>query len=547
MNFISKETTDSIDKKLSMMKEKRYATPQNPASFVNTKYHVATSGRKIPFESKTFKPRDPVSVTAEHKDPLIQTQPLSGNGLYESMSQSIYDRQFESTPKNRPSQPLKESGAPINLDLNMLTQLQQLQAQILNNPNIIQQTQNLLALQLNRSPNPSSNSSVKQSSTYITQIGELEKQLGEQRIENERLKTMVRDLRFELESREKQLESEQLKSTAAMEELENCQELRHKLEESMFEIQKLESERDFHHRNHMELRKDRYIRSNNDFQLSNLKRELSFKSDEVDSLKQRCTELQQNIEELMVFAEKPLNEKEGSTETFYAKKIVELEATIKRLREDKAEQETTGFRRSRRPSPRSTSYKDLGTINMLSDDKALTLKFENDALKQKNETARKEIQVLRAEIEKLRLQEGTTVNGNGQALSQTATREYQTQIEKLQQENLRLKQLVNTRSLVAKSENDDAVEDLQRALADSEKEKNKLQEEVKILKRELELKNKELVRLSDQNRDDMNQDTIQNLIEANKRMKAEIDRLQEQIRKMESFSRDSMLDSIPRY
>jgi len=547
MNFISKETTDSIDKKLSMMKEKRYATPQNPVSFVNSKYQMGTSSRKIPFETKTFKPRDPVNVTTDQKDPLIQTQPLSNNGFHESMSQSIYDRQFESTPKNRLSQPLKESGVPVNLDLNMLTQLQQLQAQILNNPNIIQQTQSLLALQLNRSPNPSSNSSVKQSTNYITQIGELEKQLGEQRIENERLKTAIRDLRFELESREKQLESEQLKSTAAMEELENCQELRHKLEESMFEIQKLESERDFHHRNHMELRKDRYARTNNEFQLTNLKREINFKSDEVESLKQRCTELQQNIEELMVFAEKPLNEKEGSTETFYAKKIVELEATIKRLREEKVEQDTTGIRRSRKPSPRSTSYKELGAINMLSDEKSLTLKFENDALRQKNETARKEIQLLKAEVEKLKLQESPVVNGNGPAQSQSALREYQAQIESLQQENSRLKQLVNSRSNVGKNDNEGIIQNLQRTVASLEREKSHLQEEVKNLQRELAIKNKELVRMSEQNRDDMNQDTIQNLIEANKRMTAEITRLQEQIRKMESFSRDSMLDSIPRY
>jgi chromosome segregation ATPase len=547
MNIYSKEATDSLDKKTQLYQQKRYATPQNPASFLGSKVSSNSSQKRFTFENHT-KPMEPVRST-EAKDQMSNTQPINSVGFYNN-SRSIYDRhQYDGNSFKNTINPntMKESLQSQQMDQNMIQQFQDLQRLLMNNPNILQHTENLISI--SKSPSQNFNihgSNVKSTSNYINQIGELEKALGEQRIENEKLKTTLKSYQFDLESYEKQLEVEKEKAASAMEELDSCQELRNRLDESVFEIQKLESERDFHHKNHMDLRKERYNRSNGEFQVVNLKRELSFKSEEVEALKNRCQELQQNVEELMIFAEKPLNEKESSTETFYAKKIVELESIIKRLRDEHSDVETIGARRSRRLSPRSASYKDLAFHNggSNSDEKLVTLKIENDALKQKIETNRKENNMLRSDLERLKLkEENSNREPNPVPQAQKLLKEYQDQISSLQQENQKLRQSLNSKISTGKHDNEEIVSDLQKMVSALETEKGQLLQKIDSLQTEIAYKNRELVRLHELGGEDTNQETIQNLINANKRMTVEINRLQEQIRKMESFSRDSMLDS----
>ena len=527
MNFLSKESKDSGEKP-STAPEKRYGTPQNPVSLLTSKLQLNSHHKRMTFDPKP-KHQGSGDRVSDSKDSLANTQPLAQHNLYESVSRSLYDNPMNTTP--RPRNPLRESASALpGIDLQ---QLHQLQMQIQSNPNIIQQTQNLISLSLSRSPN----SLNAYKSGQGAHIGELEKALGELRIENERLRTQVKDLEFGLDSRGQELEAERQRAEATLAELEGCGELELRLEEAQLEVRRLKNDLDFHHRCHVELRKEKHTRGMGDFQLASLRRDLAFRGEEVEALKLRCQELQQSVEELMVYAGKPLNEKPGSAESHFARQIVELEATVRRMREERAELEATG-KRSRRPSPRAPgSCKDLPP-----DDTATTLRFENDALRQRVETARKDNLLLRAELEKLRGQpEGPIRESPGLAQAQACLQDCQAQNELLQQDNQRLRLMAG-----AKPGGEPKTAELERQLAQLQKEKTPLADRVRSLEQEVAVKNKEIVRLQADTRDD-NQETIHNLIEANKRMTVEITRLQEQIRKMESFSHDSMLGSLNRY
>ena len=54
-------------------------------------------------------------------------------------------------------------------------------------------------------------------------------------------------------------------------EMENMKKIIEKVEEQDFKIKNLENERDLHHQSHIQLRKDLENKTNNEFQLNNLK------------------------------------------------------------------------------------------------------------------------------------------------------------------------------------------------------------------------------------------------------------------------------------
>ena len=107
-----------------------------------------------------------------------------------------------------------------------------------------------------------------------------------------------------------------------------------KLNEALFELQKVEGERDFHHQNHTKLIKQKYAYLQGLYQLENKKRDMFYKEETIEAQKERIQELEQQINELLVFAQKPVDQKELKTEVFYAKKITGLQELIGEVREE---------------------------------------------------------------------------------------------------------------------------------------------------------------------------------------------------------------------
>lgn len=139
---------------------------------------------------------------------------------------------------------------------------------------------------------------------------------------------------FQLEQLQRDLELEKQKERNLKEDLNGCQTLKDQLEENKFLIANLENERDFHHKNHTELRKRLFQNTQNEFNLKQLKRDNHFLQQELEALKARTKTQEGQVNELLVFAMKPRNEKQATSETFFAKQIVELQEQIKNQEEE---------------------------------------------------------------------------------------------------------------------------------------------------------------------------------------------------------------------
>lgn len=455
---------------------------------------------------------------------------------------SVYTQPKKFSSRNIYSQqelkPTKKKPETQGLDLNMLKQLQALQMQLLNNPNILEKTQEILdnsVLQENKN----NTSHLKTQTHYINQIGELETEIGQIRIENEKNKQMINDYEFEIGNRDKQLEIENNKVLNLMKELESCQELRDRLDESIFEIQKLENERDFHHKNHVDLRKELYQKTNSEFQLNQFKRDLHYKNEEFVGLKERCGDLEKQIDELLVFAEKPRNEKQTTTETFYAKKIVDLERVIKSLKEEKFQLENfygdKSERKKRDSNTTQKNEKDFGRNNL-----------EFETLKMKLETSKRENNLLKKQLDQARhnaLNNSRSSQNNSNNLKyQTMIKRYMKQIEELRQEN----RILSEKKSFSQAPNRNNYESFQKKIDLHKKRINILMEEKMDLERKVENLNNELKRKdrmlieSKKNGNLGENEKMKRLMEANMRMTEEINRLQEQFRKMESQNRSSL-------
>ena len=242
-----------------------------------------------------------------------------------STNQNIYRSQATS-PHPYPAKSLNRSN---NIDNNTIKKLLEIQNLVKENPNIIEQMQEAVQTTSHLDINGKSNAN------YIHQVNELERTVSELRIQTTKQEQIIKDLEYELENTNQQLTNERNRTDNLNAELENFSELRDKFDEYVFEIKRLEGERDYHHKNHVELRKDLYGKTTSEFQIGKYKRELHYKTEELQAAKERCQNLEEQINELFIFAEKPRNEKQNNAEAFYAQKIRELEKKVKTLEEQK--------------------------------------------------------------------------------------------------------------------------------------------------------------------------------------------------------------------
>lgn len=437
-----------------------------------------------------------------------------------------------------------ESTTTQGIDANAIKQLLSLQAQLQQNPNLIAQTQNLID---NLGNSPRGTVSVKTQNTNLVQaMTDLEKEVSLLRVENSQQKQAIRDMQFELENTKQQLTQERNKTSNLNNDLEHHQDLRDKLDEYVLELQKLEGERDFHHKNHVELRKELYNKTSAEFQINKLKRELHYKTGELGFTKDRCGELEAQINELLIFAEKPRNERQHNAETFYAKRIVELEAALKKVKDEKFELEN--FTVSSIDHKKSVGHGFGPKVEKLSDDTRMA-QLEFDTLKRRVETLKAENEHLKRQLESSKEAKSANFASNNAENDkyQKLLKDYLRQIDGLKAE---LNTLKKGPMQADNSNRDDlyvrTIEEQKQKINTLQQEKTALQIKIDTLNKELMDKNREIADLKQNNVYGVDEETVNHLREANKRLTVEIGRLQDQFRKMESINRSSMVSSMNR-
>lgn len=363
------------------------------------------------------------------------------------------------------------------------------------------------------------------SSESYVKVRHLEEAVNFIENQNENLLKFLQNSDFELQNLSNHLETEILKGRDLEHEIQTSLLLEEKSKQLAFEIEKAEKEREFHINQHAETRKKIYNRQNSDFQISSIKKELNFKSEEVENLKIKVETAKNEIEQLLIFGERPQEEKKGQIETFYAKKIVELESTVKALTEERNSLE--GKKNSQANEPRKFQY-----------EQSKTLQIENDILRKKIEDFNQENFGLKTELEKLKIHGfSEKVREISDEEIKTRTQKYKDKIAKLRQENISLSKKIAKSQKVGQPENVEHSKKVNEITL----EKKLFIQNIENLTHEIEIKKAEIEAI---NLESSDSEALQKLIDANKRMSAEIFKLQEQLRKVESFSRDSMLNSL---
>lgn len=162
-------------------------------------------------------------------------------------------------------------------------------------------------------------------------VGKLERQQGDHRVEGGHLKKQLMDL----ESRHADLGTQYTMLSTEFSNLRReydalCA-VKGELHATQLEQEKCKSEKDFHHEQHLMLRRDLLNQLNKDYENDQLKREKHFVENELRACKEKSLCLEKQIEALLVFAQKPKENEEGGREFFFAKKIVKLEDELEKI------------------------------------------------------------------------------------------------------------------------------------------------------------------------------------------------------------------------
>ena len=96
-----------------------------------------------------------------------------------------------------------------------------------------------------------------------------------------------------------------------------------KLEETMLELDRMKTDRDFHNEQHVNLRSEMLGIVKQEYELDSLKREKQFISDELRAYKEKTLIYEKQIDELTILAKRPvassLNGGSDVQEHYYAK------------------------------------------------------------------------------------------------------------------------------------------------------------------------------------------------------------------------------------
>jgi len=372
----------------------------------------------------------------------------------------------------------------------------------------------------------------------VQRLVALERQFAELKSQSSDLRNRVETCAAQLAQRQKEFEEQKERNEELTQQVHEMQEVESRNDELDFELQRIEGERDFHRRHHIEAKKTEHHRLVTDFSLNSLKKELTFKREESDTLKRWLAELNAQLEDLSSFIRKPVADPkhDAEAEQLYTQKVVELEGSLRKLKEKNATLSSNAANRRPNVDTNASAFRL---------DQSKVLVTENGALRQKVESLKKENQVIKHELDKTKTVKkttgGTPAPGAPIKFSpqdQAILDKYAAEIEHLKKENARL---VEESGPVVREFSDHNAPDLASRLQVANTEKVLLEEEIQRLMEQVGYKEREIESLR---LEGGNTEVTRKLVEANKKMVIEIGRMQEQIRRFESFSRDSLINSF---
>ena len=287
--------------------------------------------------------------------------------------------------------------------------------------------------------------------------GDLERKLGDQRVEG----TNLRKNMIDLESRHSDLGTQyNMLSTEfsnLRREYDALMQVKSEQHATQAQLERTTQEKDFHYEQHVSLRRDLLNQLNKDFENDQLRRENVYAQDELRAFKEKTLVLEKQIEEQLVFTNKPKSDEEGGREFYFAKIIVNLEDRIQVLTKERDQlaydnkNQKEGIREvgadvqnqtklnetyeERNPQAKGTNLNNTllegGTDGMI--EQLRKMKRKNDMLKKENVLIRKELE-----------NSLNTRKAPGHNIDGVNTDMMRYELEDLRQENKDLKQRVQT-------------------------------------------------------------------------------------------------------
>lgn len=310
--------------------------------------------------------------------------------------------------------------------------------------------------------------------TNFQYIAELERNLGEMRMENNNLKRSQASSDRQLSQMTKEMEYMQEENQRLRSELHKLEQVRVQLEEVTLELDRMKADRDFHNEQHLNLRKELLEIVKQEYELDSLKREKVFIEGELRNYKEKSVIYEKQIDELTILAKRPVSKGTGDgtdkQEHYYAKKILELETKLKDTKKahDDLKRENDNFK--------------VGMKGGLDESKLTAMDFrastpdnlmeQLNLLKKKNESLKKENEIIRRELKNLNPNADANLSravGGGND-SDARIRELQKQIEQLTRKNLKLEEDLLTGGAMGGSGSSMEVLELRNRLEDARKE-----------------------------------------------------------------------------
>ena len=162
-------------------------------------------------------------------------------------------------------------------------------------------------------------------------LGDLERKLGDHRVESANLRKNQVDLEGRHTDLGTQYNMLSTEFSNLRREYDALMQVKSEQHATQAQLERTTEEKDFHYEQHVMLRRDLLNQLNKDFENDQLRREKLYAEDELRSFKEKTLVLEKQIEEQLVFANKPKSDEEGGREFYFAKKIVNLEDQIKDL------------------------------------------------------------------------------------------------------------------------------------------------------------------------------------------------------------------------
>jgi len=153
-------------------------------------------------------------------------------------------------------------------------------------------------------------------------IAELERNIGELRLENNQHKRTIGAREREIEDLRKETNRMNDENKNLLNELSSLGNLKNQLDETSMELDRICSDRDFHNEQHINLRNEILTIVKQEYEVDSLKREKAFIQEELVSYREKALIYEKQIDELTILAKRPVSQALKGTEQeerYYAK------------------------------------------------------------------------------------------------------------------------------------------------------------------------------------------------------------------------------------